>query len=68
MGEVGEHSGRAGILTETEFRRRVAEIVDEIARHKWLESEKAGGDIGGNRAARDWMARHYELWKRAKGY
>ena len=68
MEEVAEYSGRAGHLTEREFRKRVDEIVDEISRHKWLESEKAGWDIGGNRAARDWMVQHYEFWKKAKGY
>ena len=30
---------------------------EEILRHKWLESEKAGHDIGWDRAAVDWMIR-----------
>lgn len=29
----------------------------EILRHKWYESEKAGHDIGWDRAALDWMIR-----------
>ncbi len=53
---------------DRQFTRKVQEIVREIERHKWLESEKVGRDIGGNRAAIDWMNRHYEQWKRAKGY
>ena len=68
MAEVEAHSGRTGRLTEGEFRKRVSEVVSEITRHKWLESEKAGYDVGGNFAARDWMDRHYDLWKEAKGY
>lgn len=50
------------------FRKRVKEILREIERHKWLESEKAGRDIGGNKAALDWMKRHYQLWKQHRGY
>jgi len=68
MGEIAGHSGFAGAIDRGEFRRRAMEIVDEISRHKWLESEKAGRDIGGNTAARDWMQRYYEHWKQAKGY
>ena len=53
---------------QNEFIRRIGEIIDEIERHKWLESEKAGRDIGGNMAALDWITRHYEGWKRNRGY
>jgi len=31
------------------------EILDEINRYKWLESEKAGADIGFERAAGEWI-------------
>jgi len=31
------------------------DILDEINRHKWIESEKAGSDIGFERAAREWI-------------
>ena len=30
---------------------------DEIQKHKWIESEKAGQDLG-PQAARDWVAKH----------
>ena len=52
------------VKEEGEFMRRVQEVIREIQRHKWLESEKAGRDIGGNRAALDWMKRHYDQWKK----
>ena len=52
---------------DREFVGRVQAILREIERHKWLESEKAGRDIGGNRAALDWIERHYELWKKSRG-
>jgi hypothetical protein len=51
-----------------DFAGYIREIVREIERHKWLESEKAGHDIGGNRAAVDWLERYYDQWKRGRGY
>ena len=37
---------------------------DEVLRHKWLESEKAGCDIGFERALIDWMIKHRSAWRR----
>ena len=31
------------------------DILNEINRHKWIESEKAGSDIGFERASREWI-------------
>ncbi|MGO9243697.1 MAG: hypothetical protein ACLP0A_09365 [Verrucomicrobiia bacterium] len=36
---------------------------EEILRHKWLESEKAGRDIGVLAAAYDWRLKYYRYWK-----
>jgi hypothetical protein len=36
---------------------------EEILRHKWLESEKAGRDIGVLAAAYDWRLKYYQYWK-----
>jgi hypothetical protein len=36
---------------------------DAIDRHKWLESEKAGYDIGFERAMFDWILRHISQFK-----
>ncbi|MGF1483808.1 MAG: hypothetical protein ACFBZ8_05535 [Opitutales bacterium] len=36
---------------------------EEILRHKWLESEKAGYDIGFERALLDWIRNHRENWR-----
>ena len=38
------------------------EVIEEINRHLWIESEKAGHDIGFNKAAEDWMARFSGEW------
>ena len=31
------------------------DILNEINKYKWLESEKAGSDIGFERASREWI-------------
>ena len=36
---------------------------EEIKKYKWIESEKAGQDIGWERAAREWMQKHFPGWK-----
>jgi hypothetical protein len=36
----------------------------EIKKHKWIESQKAGKDIGWEAAATDWMCRHFPKWKK----
>ena len=37
-------------------------VVDEINRHLWIESEKAGNNIGFEKAAEDWIARYSQKW------
>ena len=34
------------------------DILNEINRYKWIESEKAGSDIGFERASREWINIH----------
>jgi hypothetical protein len=36
---------------------------EEILKHKWIESEKAGADIGFERALLDWIVRHRSNWR-----
>jgi hypothetical protein len=36
---------------------------EEILRHKWLESEKVGYDIGFERALLDWIVKHRSAWR-----
>ena len=35
----------------------------EILKHKWIESEKAGKDIGFERALLDWILKHQSNWR-----
>ena len=39
---------------------------EEILRHKWLESERLGYDIGFERALLDWIRKHRDGWRAAR--
>ena len=39
---------------------------EEILKHKWLESERLGFDIGFERALLDWIRKHRESWRAAR--
>jgi len=43
------------------FHAFLSEQAEEMKRHKWIESEKAGYDLGNN-AIHDWIKKH------AKGF
>ncbi len=36
---------------------------EEILRHKWIESEKIGQDIGFERALLDWIIKYRSSWR-----
>ena len=36
---------------------------EEILKHKWIESEKVGQDIGFEKALLDWVFNHREKWR-----
>lgn len=37
-------------------------VREEIRKHKWIESEKKGRDIGFATAAIDWIKNHSQEW------
>ena len=39
---------------------------EEILKHKWLESERLGYDVGFERALLDWIRKHREGWRAAR--
>ena len=39
---------------------------EEIMKHKWIESEKAGYDIGFERALTDWIIKHRSKWRKTR--
>jgi len=53
------------LKNSTLYREFLAER-DEILRHKWIESEKLGRDIGFERALLDWMLKHRTPWRQSR--
>lgn len=39
---------------------------EEILKYKWLESEKAGYDIGFERALLDWIRKYRDNWRESR--
>ncbi len=39
---------------------------EEILKHKWIESEKAGSDIGFEKALLDWIVKHRSNWRQKR--
>ena len=37
--------------------------LNEVLKHKWVESEKAGRDVGFDFALRSWIKCHREAWR-----
>lgn len=56
MRDVGESRDSSWIEGSNLFRQWNS-IKEDILRHKWYESEKAGYDIGWEKASVDWMVR-----------
>jgi len=42
----------------------IPEVQEEISKHLWIESEKAGYDVGYERACRDWIEKFSADWEK----
>jgi hypothetical protein len=58
-------SGNDLVKKSSLYREFLAER-EEIMRHKWIESEKAGHDIGFERALTDWIIKHRTKWRKSR--
>lgn len=54
------------LLRNSSLYREFQAEREEILRHKWIESEKAGRDIGFERALTDWIIKHRSKWRRSR--
>ena len=59
-------SSGAELLKNSSLYREFQAEREEILRHKWYESEKAGYDIGFERALTDWIIKHRAKWRKAR--
>ena len=46
-----------------ELRQWNQETLAEISRHKWIDSERAGNDIGAKQVALDWLGKNKADWR-----
>jgi len=58
-------SGNELVKNSSLYREFQAER-EEILRHKWIESEKIGHDIGFERALTDWIMKHRSKWRKTR--
>jgi hypothetical protein len=56
----------ADLLKNSTLYREFLAEREEILRHKWIESEKQGRDIGFEKALLDWMLKHRTTWRQAR--
>jgi hypothetical protein len=63
--EPASASSREFVKQSSLYQEFLAER-EEILKHKWLESERLGYDIGFERALLDWIRKHREGWRAAR--
>lgn len=54
------------LLKNSSLYREFRAEREEILKHKWIESEKAGYDIGFERALTDWIVKHRTKWRKGR--
>lgn len=64
MPDIKEPANGNDLLKNSSLYREFQAEREEILRHKWIESEKAGRDIGFESALTDWIMRHRSNWRR----
>jgi hypothetical protein len=64
--EVKGSAAGEDLLKRSSLYREFLAEREEIMRHKWLESEKAGRDIGFEEALTDWIVNHRARWRKER--
>jgi hypothetical protein len=54
------------LLKNSSLYREFQAEREEILKHKWIESEKAGHDIGFEQALTDWIIKHRANWRKTR--
>jgi hypothetical protein len=55
-----------GLLERSSLYREFLAEREEILKHKWCESQKAGRDIGFESALYSWVVHHRAQWRRER--
>jgi hypothetical protein len=66
MAENSKELSAGDLLKNSSLYREFQAEREEILKHKWIESEKAGYDIGFERALTDWIVKHRSKWRKAR--
>ena len=61
-----EATSATDLLKNSSLYREFQAEREEILKHKWIESEKVGYDIGFGRALTDWIIKHRSKWRKGR--
>ena len=61
-----ETSGNREFVKQSSLYQEFLAEREEILKHKWIESERLGYDIGFERALLDWIRKHRDSWRAAR--
>jgi len=64
--QTKEQPATGDLLKNSTLYREFQAEREEILKHKWIESEKAGRDIGFERALTDWIIKHRSKWRKTR--
>jgi hypothetical protein len=63
---MSETSDAKNLVKNSNLYREFQAEREEILKHKWIESEKAGHDIGFEQALTDWIIKHRSKWRKSR--
>ena len=66
MSSLNETSGSRDFVKQSSLYQEFLAEREEILKHKWIESERLGYDIGFERALLDWIRKHRDSWRAAR--
>lgn len=58
-----ENTANTDLVKNSVLYREFLAEREEILKHKWIESEKVGHDIGFEKALLDWIIKHRSEWR-----
>ena len=63
---ASESSDPKDMLKNSSLYRVFRDEREEILKHKWIESEKAGHDVGFEHALTGWILKHRSKWRKSR--
>ena len=66
MSAPTETTGSRDFVKQSSLYQEFLAEREEILKHKWIESERLGYDIGFERALLDWIRKHRDSWRAAR--